>query len=652
MKGNLRRVKKEDFPRVLLTETCPYEVPVIFSNLGFYWHVRKYKDGKSDIAGLIEYLFVGYDHTNHSIPLVYKIRKDEDSFRTLSLLHPCAQMRFVDFYKEFDEQILLECRKSIFSIRAPYKVASKYYTKNPNQNINKYRSDNVSNLSDESKQKFLPSYFSYNGYTRLYKFFDSQEFVLLEQKFSSFWSLDISKCFDSIYTHSIAWALKTKAYSKSNARVKNSFGSIFDRIMQSCNYNETAGIVIGPETSRVFAEIIFQEIDQNIELELSALGFVFGESYVVKRYVDDIFIFTTDDLDSEKIKKVVSSCFKKYKLNLNSNKTIKASRPFVTQKTKSLRLVKAALASLTDRLVSDELDQDIRRVTPKRIYNRNKLAVGFLNDVKSSYDLACGYVVSALCNLLAKVTDENIRRVFDGSFNKTKYADFFHIVIDLMFHFYTVNPNHNSSVKICMAAHFSCTFFDAHIPEESGSIRSIIYVLGSDFFKSSGFIKMKLNAGYALLESLNLLISLKGLGHRFSLPREVLSSVVDISESRDYTYFEIITLLYYIGSSDMYNKIKSKVIKSVKKKLLDLSDIRQDSEKIYLLLDMITCPYVEDSLKAVLVERLLKQVLHRQPSLEEISDSKLALGKFPWFISWTSAELMSSLEKKALLKSY
>ncbi|MBD9548325.1 antiviral reverse transcriptase Drt3b [Pseudomonas sp. PDM01] len=659
MKGNLRRVRKEDFARVLLTETCPYEVPVLFSNLGFYWHVRKFKDGKSDVADVIKYLFTDYDHSEYSIPLIYKIRKDEDSFRTLSLLHPCAQIRFVDFYQAFDQQILLECRKSVFSIRAPSRIASKYYVKNPRQNINKYRSENVAGLGDESRHRFLSSYFSYNGYTRLYKFFDSQEFIRLEQRFSSFWSLDISKCFDSIYTHSITWALKTKVYSKSNARVKNSFGSILDRLMQACNYNETAGIVIGPETSRVFAEIIFQEVDLDIEKKLSAMDFVCGDSYVIKRYVDDIFIFTTSEADSSKISKVVASCFKEYKLNLNTSKTVKAARPFVTQKTKSLRSVKASLARLTDSLVGQKVGEDAKGFIPKRVFNRNKLKVSFLNDVKSScindpdaYDLACGYVISALCNLLVKVTDENIGRVFDDSENKGKYEDFFHIVIELMFHFYTVSPSHKGSVKICMATNLACSFFDAHISEESNSIRSLIYILGNEFFKSSDFIKMKPNKDYALLEALNLLISLKELGDDFSLPRETLKAVVDVSEGRDLTYFEIVTLLYYIGSSNMYPQIKEYVIKNIKKKLLELDDIRQNSEKVHLLMDVFTCPHVPDRLKETLVERLLKQVKKRQPTKIEIDGARTNLGKFPWFISWNGAELMTLLEKKELLKSY
>ncbi|WP_236445365.1 hypothetical protein, partial [Pseudomonas syringae] len=72
MIGNMRRVHKEDYSRILLTETCPYEVPVLFSNLGFYWHIKKYRDGRSDISNVIEYLFAGHEHSEYSIPLMYK----------------------------------------------------------------------------------------------------------------------------------------------------------------------------------------------------------------------------------------------------------------------------------------------------------------------------------------------------------------------------------------------------------------------------------------------------------------------------------------------------------------------------------------------------------------------------------------------------
>ena len=44
--------------------------------------------------------------------------------------------------------------------------------------------------------------------------------------------------------------------------------------MQEMNYNETNGIVIGPEFSRIFAEVILQQIDTSVERELLKLGYI------------------------------------------------------------------------------------------------------------------------------------------------------------------------------------------------------------------------------------------------------------------------------------------------------------------------------------------------------------------------------------------
>lgn len=46
--------------------------------------------------------------------------------------------------------------------------------------------------------------------------------------------------------------------------LKESFGSKFDSLMQRMNYNETNGILIGPEVSRIFSEIILQAVDAEV----------------------------------------------------------------------------------------------------------------------------------------------------------------------------------------------------------------------------------------------------------------------------------------------------------------------------------------------------------------------------------------------------
>ncbi len=659
MKKGMRRVKKEDSIRVVLTETCPYEVPIIFSNLGFYWHLKKHEAGRSLFPKVMEYLFCRDLSSEYTVPMSYKVRKDEDSFRTLSLLHPRAQYGFIEFYKKFSDQIILSCSKSNYSIRRPGKVAGKYFVKSGNENIIKYRSDTISISSSESRHKFLPSFFSYSGYTRLYRFFDSHDFLRLERQYASFWTLDISKFFDSIYTHSITWALKSKEFSKFNASVKNTFGAVFDRLMQASNYNETAGIVIGPEVCRIFAEVIFQQIDRDVEEELESKDIIFGRDYVIRRYVDDIFIFSTKDEMTNSIYKVIERHAKKYKFNINKAKTVKATRPFVTRKTKSLRLIKSAFSRLSEKIVSSGSD-DAEKYTPRRVFNRKNIVVGFLNDVKSaciedvsSYSMVCGYLVSVLGNLLVKVTEKGIGQKFEEGAGLREYSDFYHIVIDILFHLYTVSPGHKSSVKIFIASTLACSFFEMHLPEELNSIKSKVYVSCRDFFESSEYIKMAAdNNDYALLEALNLLVLLKELGDDYLVPRKILQSIINISNGRSMSYFEVIVLLYYIGNNSSYSAIKSFVLKNVRLILSDLSDIRMNSERLYLFLDVMTCPYIDSGIKKGIVSKLYKQMNGAEPSEQQKEELASSLGKYPWFVSWEDADLLTALEKKELLKGY
>ena len=167
MRKNLRRVRKEDYNRVVLTESCPYEVPLIFSNFNFY-RILKELDKKinGDEATVYKRIILK-KFDDHTIPLNYSIRKDENSFRHLSLLHPASQAEAVDFYKEFSQQILASCKKSNFSIRRPGKIASKYYIKTDKNGSLPYKSPEVTTSSNEKTSKYLTSFYSYNGYNKL-----------------------------------------------------------------------------------------------------------------------------------------------------------------------------------------------------------------------------------------------------------------------------------------------------------------------------------------------------------------------------------------------------------------------------------------------------------------------------------------------------
>lgn len=105
---------------------------------------------------------------------------------------------------------------------------------------------------------------------------------------------DLQSCFDSIYTHSISWAINGGAHMYKDLYTGSpdeSFGECWDKLMQEMNYNETHGIVIGPEFSRIFAEVILQKIDSQVENQLLTEGYIVNKDYECYRYVDDYFLF-------------------------------------------------------------------------------------------------------------------------------------------------------------------------------------------------------------------------------------------------------------------------------------------------------------------------------------------------------------------------
>lgn len=653
MRDKLRRVRKEDFNRVILTETLPYEVPIIFSNFGLYSILKKIESETLVNHSILKFILKKKDPKSYSIPLTYKIRKDKDSFRKISLLHPISQIEFIDLYRDFSLQIVNACQKSNYSLRKPSKVASKYYIKNINTNKDEYKSDQVSSEKNELNKRFLASYFSYSKYTRMYHFYNSFDFIELEKKYSSFYTLDIARCFDSIYTHSITWALKTKYFSKNHTNIHNTLGSTFDRAMQSANFNETAGIVIGPEVSRIFSEIILQEIDKNIEESLNSINLTHGKHYDIRRYVDDILIFTLDEKYIEPIISTIEHCLSDYKFTLNKSKTHSYKHPFVTNKTKSLVSVKASLQKLHDNLIENTDDKNYRI---KKIIRKKNLKINFLNEIKSacindgeSYDLACSFITSSLSKSVS--TQSNYLSQNPANEDIDKIRCFFEILISLIFHFFTVSPTHSSSINICRVIHTSCDFFEKHIKDEENFIKTHIYSLCIDFFESSKFSDLVENQEYCPLETLNIICSMRRLGCDFKLSEKKLTQI--LPNNKRFSYFETICILYYIEKNTQYINLKSRIIKNINQELSQLNDIRENTVKCYLLFDVISCPYIDLNTKQSLAFSYLK--LADSGTLPSTDDAEKLIREVTdnsWFATWDEANLLYLLEKKELLRGY
>lgn len=352
------KYKKE---RVLLSDVLPYELPIIMSNRALYRFCVRYKihyniitntlhwdeNIESDAFEVLKQIFkpalknplpISTDGivnmSNYStIPFVFHILHKESEFRALSVVHPAMQIGMVDFYHEYKHLILHYCDKSRYSLRYPHDVASFYYYKDKlHHKLLGTKKDNIELFFNEYEN--LKTFFSYKKYTQIYRFYDDYRFQRAEKRFSHLLRFDLQKCFDSIYTHTIAWATQGgKAVYKNSFANKDcsTFGGIFDTIMQRLNYNETSGIVIGPEFSRIFAEIILQHVDRSVEYAMENLSIRNGREYQLYRYVDDYFLFYNDERVKEQIIESFNRCLEDYRLKISREKTIAYDRPFITE---------------------------------------------------------------------------------------------------------------------------------------------------------------------------------------------------------------------------------------------------------------------------------------------------------------------------------
>lgn len=121
---------------------------------------------------------------------------------------------------------------------------------------------------------------------------------------------DISQCFPSIYTHSIAWALATKEVAKSNQGLKYWYNKL-DKEVQANKYGETNGLLIGPHASNIVSEIILVCIDAG----LRQIPFDFV------RCIDDYECYTESREEAERFVVELASQLKAFNLNINRKKT-------------------------------------------------------------------------------------------------------------------------------------------------------------------------------------------------------------------------------------------------------------------------------------------------------------------------------------------
>ena len=329
---DLNNIKRNNLD-YLLTDILPTELSDRFTYSFFY----DYLLNKSDkIESMISYLkgtkakpdglFKGKEWA--SMPLKYSIMKELYTVREISLVQPLAAVEMLLFVELYQKECLnLLNKNACFSLRFHHRNNNLCY-KNKNKSIIKYFSEESKKMGREVLEQ-TGMFFDIAPYKSIAAFTSSEEWLVLNSKYKHFVKTDYKACFDSIYSHTFTWLIGKDSIDTKNFESNSNIYSVVDRVLQNINARRSNGIVVGPEFSRMIAELLLQSIDVDVYNKLINDGIKCGQDYNVYRYVDDIFVFAKSEELTTQIVREYSEISRKYLLQLNESKLFSSHVPFV-----------------------------------------------------------------------------------------------------------------------------------------------------------------------------------------------------------------------------------------------------------------------------------------------------------------------------------
>lgn len=712
--------------RVLFSDVLPYECPIIFSNRYLYRFLAKYlwvgeeqkvdnitwnvlKQSKrldeKDAYAFAALLFGCYEkgkrigilqHRLNDLfyPYQFNIAHKTNKTRTLSIIHPYNQWQVVEFYDQYKYSILYLCSQSKYSLRKPHKIAQYFYYRDRlHRRLSGHESDKVELFFNEYEN--LKTYFSYEKYSNIYKFYEDYRYQRAEKKFKHLVKFDLQSCFDSIYTHTISWAT---AGGADKVKVLPGYhgswvGDAFDNLMQSVNARETNGIVIGPEFSRIFAEIILQYIDQKVEQELLEKDIRQKSSYECYRYVDDYFLFYNDEKDRNLFMESLTKWLKEFKLQISPSKTEEFERPFITKVTIAKQRIENLMSIIFPTPLWEEVESKLnaeeeedtedeesdkdREILDKKL--NLYLSANSVNAQIKAIVRECGIEYRDIANyLLEKISqrlDAFLNR-YEIGFKKyerlmskeeankdeveihalrvqRKLTSYLVSLIDVAFFVFNSNRQINTTLKLLKIMNSIIIYGKRH-----GDFKVNPEVRFQTISKDIIFKKIQDEIALVLAttdthrntlhESLYLLILAKELGYAYLLAPEVIKSFIGKSELQ-YNLFACIILLYYYANHKCYDAQKALLKDEILKKyrLVAESERKRNSELTILTADMMTCPFVDDTYKQSLLTLIgITEIKDQQMIMRFAKKQKYI------FTRWTMYNLNKELQAKISQEVY
>ncbi|GHT19244.1 hypothetical protein AGMMS4957_03080 [Bacteroidia bacterium] len=659
---------------------------------------------------------ISIDKQQVKIPFAYKIAHKQNKFRELAIIHPLNQVQVVEFYEKYKTLILHYCKQSNFSIRRPDKVACYFYYKDRlhEQLLGKKVDSKEEYLSEYEN---LKSYFSYQDYANIYKFYEDYHYQRAEKKFQKLLKFDIQDCFNSIYTHSIVWAtLGGKEQAKHaflhGQSQKDTFGDHFDNLMQKMNHDETNGILIGPEFSRIFAEIILQKIDKDVENCMIAQKKYNKTDYECYRYVDDYFLFYNDEDTKNKICEYFSLALKEYKMTISDAKTKLYEKPFITDVTMAKLKVDALIVDciqlkIKESTVTDETDPAVEIDTVETIstddnpkFKKEKL-LEYLQESKSLYINPNTFIAKyksiikesnveyknilnySLARIAIKL--ETVLKQFDQRFKYFSYytkhselltpaekkqctkiktqderniTSFVCAILDIVFFLYSNNKRINTTLKILSILNVVILYFkNNYMVTEGKFIRFSNTNIEVVFKKIQDEINLVMQTTpfkeNTQLESFYLLLALKEMGNEYGITQDTINKYLCLEDkdSKDckWNVLLIFVLLHYYSDDEKYQSGRRFLQKVILSKIKAVDSMNRILSTELTILKM-------DILTCPYLDEDLKKRVLRLFGITDSAQVRLILNyakkQQSWFIKWIGFNLNYEINAKVSQEVY
>ena len=676
-----RRSLQKHFARVVLSDVLPYELPPSFTNRGLYdflrdadvrfvagaVHARQLDDTTEAVLGVVlgrrvsfpgncvsrERVAISLPTDQVAIPTIpfqYTVRHRRNDYRTLTVPHPLAQLDIADFYARFEDLIIYHTSKSQFSLRRPARVAPYVVVRDSLFAIQRRTHDSIEH--DDHEYEWLRSYFTYQRYSNVYKFYDSSEYRSCERRFGYLVKVDVAKCFDSIYTHSIAWAAHGHDIVKANlgSHLDRTFGGAFDKLMQRLNHMETSGITIGSEASRLFAEVILQAVDLELASQLDQLGMTFGEDYEVLRYVDDYFIFLADESKRPFVLDALSRSLRKYKLHLNASKEEGEFTPWLSP----LTIAKERSRELLRRATKRRNRESSPNVIDRPYINAGELIVGYkailLDTGVSHFELA-NYALARVERSFEKLLRRS-RRDLDGPELSSQQRSGYHRALtsallaltDFVFFVYSGSPRMSPAVKVARVC--SSLLRYARSDEVPAHDRERVEMRVRDELIQ----QLRRSRGSMTPDAVTatLIDCVSDLGSNYAIPESELGDLCGFTVSGGtlrvpptMNALLLFSLLLHMKRSKAYPELRQAceawILKMQDRPLVD-------AELALLNLNVLSCPFVTRSLRETIYSR------YAMPTTRSV-DRMIAKGR-RWNVDWETFDLYAALERKRMLEVY